>query len=162
MAPAPPNALLDERHTSLENDRPGIHSTATSSETDVTETPLTIEEISRLIDVYDESVGAMYPFVDIEGLKRFAADAYQDPNFRSALQVGGPIDHGIDSQWSATRDVQVIKLVLATALVAERGASNRLGVQLADSVENAMGRRIKVFQIDLKEVMIFTILVSPI
>jgi len=50
-------------------------------------------------------------------------------------------------------------MVLATALMAA-DSSTALGFQLAESVDKAMGAWIKVYEVYMKEVMIFVLWVS--
>lgn len=119
---------------------------------------LDLNGMMRLIDTYDEAVNSLYPFVDVKGLREFARDAYERPGFKHAMGLDHSTGSSID--WTTSRDVQVLKLVLATGAVACEGEGlEELGMRLADSVEDAMGTRLKVFQIDLKEIMVFTILV---
>ena len=116
---------------------------------------LAINRVLCLIEFYEKAIGVIYPFIDTASLKIFARRVYQDPESRALVISTRP---DLQLEWSSTRDIQVLKLVLATALVAEGGDSGRLGKRLAEIVIKNFGSRLDVFDIDLKEILIVTLI----
>ncbi|KAL4901125.1 hypothetical protein BDW74DRAFT_181979 [Aspergillus multicolor] len=111
------------------------------------------DEALRLVTVYENNVGVMYPCIDLESVRCYVNDYYKDGNGT------GPTPPGMtDQDWFFARDVEVLKILLATALLAEsHGRSERAAV-LADSVEDRFATRVKIPEVDMKELLILTLL----
>lgn len=109
-------------------------------------------EALRLLQAYENTVDIMYPCVDLESVRKFIGDFYQ---------IGCPASPSSNDQdWFLARDVEVLKVILAIALMAESHGRSERAAQLADSVENEFARRLKIAQVDMKELLILTLLVS--
>jgi hypothetical protein len=67
-----------------------------------------------------------------------------------------------DQDWFSARDVQVLKILLATALLVESHGRSERAAQLADSVEDRFASRLKIAEVDMKEILILTLLVCII
>lgn len=127
-------------------------------------------EALRLIEVYEDAVDIMYPCVDLESVREYIKAHYHgDYNDGSPKRVptmrAGHIDEpppgeSDDQDWFYARDVQVLKLILAIALLAESHGRSERAARLADSVEDKFATRIKVATVDMKEELILTLLVS--
>lgn len=96
-----------------------------------------VEEAKRLIQLYDDIVGSMYPIVDIASLY-----AQADQLFAASPPGGSlPRRHSLRSSNPARlqldkTDINIIRMVLAIALLGEgRGASN-VALQLYTSLYN--------------------------
>jgi hypothetical protein len=118
-----------------------------------------IPEILRLLQVYKDEVGAVYPFIDVADyvgqahvLHRSLRDA---PNH-------SPLDNGNQISTVDNKDVRLLKMMVAIALVLEGLGQSTLGQELADSVAFAIGRSAREVDIDFKELQILTISVCYI
>lgn len=128
----------------------------------------------RLIEVYEDVVGIMYPCVDLESVREYTRafcsgdHASVDASPKRALTLRGglveeqPLGESGDQDWFYARDVQVLKLILAIALLAESHGRSERAAQLADSVEDIFATRLKIATVDMKEVLILTLLVRSI
>ncbi|PTU21565.1 hypothetical protein P175DRAFT_0476870 [Aspergillus ochraceoroseus IBT 24754] len=111
------------------------------------------EEALRLVTVYEDNVGLMYPCIDLESVRTYVIDFYKDGD-RS-----GPTSPDMtDKDWFFARDVEVLKILLATALLAESHGRSERAALLADSVEDRFAARLKVPEVDMKELLILTLL----
>ncbi|KAL4974081.1 hypothetical protein BDW66DRAFT_168112 [Aspergillus desertorum] len=111
------------------------------------------EEALRLVMVYENNVGVMYPCIDLDSVRSYVHDYYKDGN------GPGPAPSGItDQDWFFARDVEVLKILLATALLAESHGRSERAALLADSVEDRFATRIKIPEVDMKELLILTLL----
>lgn len=156
------SAIIPSDRVGHEDDSDSIPGDATLSKSSPKKTNIedqTLLDLNRildLIDAYDDSVGILYPFLDVSALKAFATKAFRNHVLRDSMLLKAS-NSATTLAWSVQRDIEVVKLVIATALVAEDDSS-RLGLRLVDSVEHTIALRIKIVQVDLKEVMIFIIL----
>ncbi|KAL5048601.1 hypothetical protein BDW71DRAFT_15218 [Aspergillus fruticulosus] len=111
------------------------------------------EEALRLVTVYENNVGVMYPCIDLDSVRGYVHDYYKDGNRL------GPTPPGItDQDWFFARDVEVLKILLATALLAESHGRSERAALLADSVEDRFATRLKIPEVDMKELLILTLL----
>lgn len=121
---------------------------------------LTEADALRLVDVYDEAIGIMYPVVDTASIRRFLVDYYRH-------RIASPSDVVLHRSrqdnkdwWFFARDAEVLKIVLAIALLAESHGRSELGACLASSVEKTFGKeRTWVPEVDMKELIILVLLV---
>ena len=115
------------------------------------------EEALRLVTVYENNVGVMYPCIDLDSVRSYVHDYYKDG------KGPGPTPPVItDQEWFFARDVEVLKILLATALLAESHGRSERAAFLADSVEDRFATRVKIPEVDMKELLILTLLVcSP-
>jgi hypothetical protein len=95
------------------------------------------EEALRLVDVYENNVGLMYPCIDLDSVRSYVDDYYKDGS-----------------------RAEVLKIILATALLAESHGRSERAALLADSVEDRFAARVKIPEVDMKELLILTLLVS--
>ncbi|KAI9840638.1 MAG: hypothetical protein M1837_001407 [Sclerophora amabilis] len=113
------------------------------------------DEAIRLIHVYEEEMGMMYPILDIEKVLRHARNLYA---FLTAAartgfaQLGQPGADGISDD-----DTNVLKLVLANALMVEGSGQSELGTRLFEGVRSAADSRIWGCEIDLKGLSILVL-----
>lgn len=109
-------------------------------------------EALRLLQVYENMVDIMYPCVDLESVRKFIVDFYQ--------MGAAPVSPSNDENWFLARDVEVLKVIFAVALMAESHGRSERAAHLVDSVENEFAGRLKVADVDMKELLILTLLVS--
>ncbi|KAL2788526.1 hypothetical protein BJX66DRAFT_254420 [Aspergillus keveii] len=111
------------------------------------------EEALRLVDVYENNVGLMYPCIDLDSVRSYVDEYYKDSG-----RVG-PTPPGMsDQDWFFARDAEVLKIILATALLAESHGRSERAALLADNVEDRFAARVKIPEVDMKELLILTLL----
>ncbi|KAJ5351029.1 hypothetical protein N7452_000003 [Penicillium brevicompactum] len=115
------------------------------------------DEALRLVQVYEDTVGVMYPCVDLDGVRAYLLEYYRQELVPQAPQ-NGPEKTCPDQDWFSARDVQVSKILLATALLIESHGRSERAAQLADSVEDRFASRLKIAEVDMKEILILTLL----
>lgn len=107
------------------------------------------EEALRLVTVYENNVGLMYPCIDLDSVRSYVNDYFKD----------GPTPPGMtDQDWFFARDAEVLKILLATALLTESHGRSERAALLADSVEDRFATRLKIPEVDMKELLILTLL----
>ncbi|KAB8207905.1 hypothetical protein BDV34DRAFT_223102 [Aspergillus parasiticus] len=107
-------------------------------------------EALRLVTVYENTVGLMYPCVDLDSMRAYIVDFFRDDS-RQILSSE-------EQDWFFARDVEVLKIILAIALLTEsHGRSERAAV-LAESVEDRFATRVNIPEVDMKELLILTLL----
>lgn len=98
------------------------------------------QEALRMVHVWYEEQGAMYPFLDIDKVLRYAEMLFTfvEAAARSGLMQGAmPGADGIyDDQTS------ILKLVLAITLIMESGGKDALGEKLFENVQKVVERNI--------------------
>lgn len=115
---------------------------------------LGVDETLRLVQVYEDTVGVMYPCVDLDGVRAYVLEFYRSHDSSSSL-----MQTASDQDWFSARDVQVLKILLAIALLVESHGRSERAAQLADSVEDRFASRMKIAEVDMKEILILTLLV---
>lgn len=116
-------------------------------------------EVMRLINVYQDTFGTVYPCLDIEIVK-YQAMSRWDGGFRT--KPNSTLDaayHDSKEYASFDRNSEILKVVLAIALVHEGNGYSAEGAQLMRSAEEAMYRRMTIVEVDLKELLLFTLMV---
>lgn len=114
----------------------------------------------RLVDIYDEAVGAMYPVVDLKSIREYIVDYYSQHSNDAAGHMSPP-QSGNEDWWFSARDTEVLKLVLALGLISESPGQSELGNILAASAEDTFATtRTQVPEVDMKELIILTLVVS--
>ncbi|KAF9889338.1 hypothetical protein FE257_007448 [Aspergillus nanangensis] len=114
---------------------------------------LGLAEALRLVTVYENTVGLMYPCVDLDSVRTYIEDYYRDG------APHGPVSPTLmDQDWFFARDVEVLKIILATALQAESHGRSERAALLADSVEDRFAGRLKIAEVDMKELLILALL----
>ncbi|KAH7374834.1 fungal-specific transcription factor domain-containing protein [Plectosphaerella cucumerina] len=108
-------------------------------------------EIIRLLDVFQEEVESVYPFIETSELA---------PNVTQILDIvyGPPTDTTSPQvRKSRQKDLRIIKVAVATAIVIEAHGRNDDSARLVDSVESEISVASRV-DVDLKEVQLNTML----
>ena len=116
------------------------------------------EEAIRLVKIYEEEMGIMYPFVDIDAIVVHTTNLYSflDAAQRSGLaQMTLPGEDGVSDENSC-----VLKMVLACALMVEGSGQSEMGVRLFSSVRNVADNFLYAEAIDLKNLPLLVLCVS--
>jgi hypothetical protein len=104
---------------------------------------LGITEVQRMLDVYNEEIQSVYPFIDVNELSGKAVSVFQTP------------------MENTLKDVQAIKLAVATSVAIEAQGLNNISKRLIDDVEPVICRVSGEAFIDLQELQLMIMLVSP-
>lgn len=113
-------------------------------------------EAFRLIAVYDEECGSIYPFLDNELILKAAHDFYNTaesgevPPFHRTTTSENVLSGGV---------LDILKLAIATAVVIENSGPTNLSAQLLDSVESGFEGRVCGAQVDILEIQAWTAMV---
>ncbi|KAJ5211393.1 Copper amine oxidase N2/N3-terminal [Penicillium cf. griseofulvum] len=119
---------------------------------------LGVDETLRLVQVYEDTVGVIYPCVDLDGVRAYVLEFYRSQASTTASSSVLSMQTASDQDWFSARDVQVLKILLATALLVESHGCSERAAQLADSVEDRFASRLKIAEVDMKEILILTLL----
>ncbi|KAL8908969.1 MAG: hypothetical protein Q9171_005227 [Xanthocarpia ochracea] len=93
------------------------------------------DEAIRLCRVYDEEIAIMYPILDMDQIIEKAGKLF---TFTEAATKTGLIDRsrpGADSMHGP--DIDILKMIVATALILEGGGQSDLGSALFDTVKDS-------------------------
>ncbi|GKZ26673.1 hypothetical protein AbraCBS73388_002924 [Aspergillus brasiliensis] len=113
-----------------------------------------LTETLRLVTVYEHTVGLIYPCVDLDSVRAYVVEYFRDegngPNESRSPKTE-------DQDWFFARDVEVLKIIVATALLAESHGRSERAAWLADSVEDQFASRYKIPEVDMKELLILAL-----
>lgn len=112
------------------------------------------DEALRLFRVYEEEVGVMYPLLEIEAIQRHATHffAFADAAFRTGLARPSGADGMYDE------DMDILKLVLAIALLCNASVESQMASRLFESVCKSTESRF-LGNVNLKGIRILTLTV---
>lgn len=120
---------------------------------------LDLGETLRLIQVYEDNVAIIYPCIDLASVRTFVVESHHSRGSRVGdCSRQTPTAHPA-RDWFHARDIQVLNIFLATALLVESHGRSELAAQLADCVEDRFASRLKIAQVDMKEILILVLLV---
>ncbi|EXJ86080.1 hypothetical protein A1O1_06449 [Capronia coronata CBS 617.96] len=108
-------------------------------------------EVERLLNVYDEEIGIMYPAVDSERLHKHATVLYKFIGASLRTGFGQPGLPGADT--FDDEDTTILKMVLAITLTVEGHGRSELGQRFFDAAKPATDLKL-VTALDLKSVML--------
>ncbi|PYI09134.1 fungal-specific transcription factor domain protein [Aspergillus sclerotiicarbonarius CBS 121057] len=114
---------------------------------------LGLTETLRLVTVYEHTVGLIYPCVDLDSVRAYVGEYFRDDNDGPNATTPGTEDQ----DWFFARDAEVLKIIVATALLAESHGRSERAAWLADSVEDKFATRYKLPEVDMKELLILTL-----
>ncbi|CRG91331.1 Pyrimidine pathway regulatory protein 1 [Talaromyces islandicus] len=111
----------------------------------------------KLVDIYEDAIGMMYPIVDLKSIRRYIVDYYRQCQNGSVVNLNTP-QNGDEDWWFSARDAEILKIVLAIALISESHGRSDLGDVLAANVENTFAStRTQVPEVDMKELIILAL-----
>jgi len=115
------------------------------------------EEAIRLCKVYDEEMGIMYPMLDLERVLRQTNLLY---NFmEAAARTGLAAQNMPGADGLSDDDTNILKLVLASALLTENGGQSELGTRLFETVRRSIELRLWD-TVDTKGLIMLALVVS--
>jgi hypothetical protein len=113
---------------------------------------ITSAEVARLLTVFQEEVESIYPILNI-GEQAARAD-----QILHAIQDRPPLHSPADPSLSP-KDVDIVKVAVATAIVLETHGKTELSTQIVQAVENNV-QVIARPEVDLKEIQLIAMLVG--
>ncbi|GJC96696.1 fungal specific transcription factor domain-containing protein [Colletotrichum higginsianum] len=133
---------------------------ATSAPTDLDNDGLLtfeFDEVLRLIDVYQEEIESVYPFTN---MREISANLEHILDYARHLQNPSayPVPPGDHRPKAELKEVQIVKVAIATSIVMEAQGQNAISTKLIDAVEPVVCRVSGEASIDLRELQIITML----
>lgn len=116
----------------------------------------TAQEIVRLLTVFQEEVESVYPFINIGDQASRADDILRA--IRST-EPGGQRIYDISDLEVSSKDIDIVKVAMATAIVLETHGKKETSTMIVQSVENNVSM-ISRPEVDIKEVQLITMLVT--
>ncbi|KAF6840312.1 fungal specific transcription factor [Colletotrichum plurivorum] len=121
---------------------------------------LDFDEVLRLLDVYTDEVESVYPFTNMRevslNLPHIIDFVRNQEN--SSEERNGQQQEDDDRPRIEVKDVHILKMAIATAIVMEAQGQNPISTKLVDDVEPVVCRVSGEAFIDLKELQIMTML----
>ncbi|KAI2638430.1 fungal-specific transcription factor domain-containing protein [Xylaria nigripes] len=93
---------------------------------------ISLPEICRLLSVFHEEIEALYPFIDSDELITVASNKLKE--FSGQVEPLGS-DLRLNSDLSEDKDINILKIAVAIAIVVEAKGRNRLSSKLIDSTD---------------------------
>ena len=113
-------------------------------------------EVASLLAVFEEEVGSVYPFIDVSEL---SSRAPQIVNFIRARELLDDQMQGGLQMAVTPREVELLTVAVATAIVIEAHGKTELSNTMAESVELHVSR-ISSPEVELPDIQLLTMLVS--
>lgn len=111
------------------------------------------EEGLRLIRYYEEELYPIYPIINAEHVEQVA---------KYVLLSGGQHNVAAQSNSFNDRDIDILRLTIATSLMLEGSGQSDVAEELASLVQENVSRRSWTADVELKDVMLMAMLVSDI
>lgn len=111
---------------------------------------MTLSAMYRLLDIFRDEIEPIYPLLDTVNLRSRAAEMIQQFRDEFSLKFDGRLSQ---------KDIHLLKIVLAAALVLENQGKTELSAQLIASFEDDALRITSPSDVDLQEAQIFAIMV---
>ena len=115
-------------------------------------------EVVRLLRVYEEEIGIMYPVVDIDKVLKQANSLYKFIGASLRTGFGQPSLPGADT--FDDEETTVLKMILAITLTVEGHGRSELGQRFFDAAKPATDLKL-VTALDVKSVVLTVLTVSP-
>ncbi|KAH7369594.1 fungal-specific transcription factor domain-containing protein [Rhexocercosporidium sp. MPI-PUGE-AT-0058] len=112
---------------------------------------LGLTEVRRVLDVYEEELHPVYPFIDVDDVRERVGEMYRE------LEVCCGMDGASEGARTCGDDVMVLKMMVATALVVEGAGKSVTGQMLLGSVDATLDKGMKVFGINIKQLQLYTL-----
>lgn len=113
---------------------------------------LGLREVESALDVYEEELHPIYPFVDVDDVKSNAAALYRQ------AEMSGRGDRGNGTR-TCSIDTMVLKMMVAAALVVRGAGKSNTGQLLLESVDAVLDKGIRGIEMTLQQVQLFTLTV---
>ncbi|GAP84428.2 putative fungal specific transcription factor domain-containing protein [Rosellinia necatrix] len=110
---------------------------------------IALPEVCRLLAVFHEEIESLYPFVNSDTLVTVARTKTE----RLAMQMGF-----MGSDLSEDRDINILKIAVAIAVVVEAKGRNSLSSKLVDSTDKRAAQVTRSLDVDLRDLQWLTLL----
>ncbi|PVH76667.1 hypothetical protein DL98DRAFT_657261 [Cadophora sp. DSE1049] len=108
-------------------------------------------EVMRMLDVYEDELHPIYPFIDVDDVRAWAPNLYQE------LEIGCSGAEASEESRTWSVDAMVFKLMVATALVVEGAGKSKIGEELLGSIDATLDKSIRGIGVHLKQLQLFTL-----
>ena len=108
----------------------------------------------RMIELFEETIGDVYPCVDFNAIRQCASNVFDETPetfHRRLYQVPSPLS-------TFDRDFEIFRAILANGLVLDGHGQSGSGAVLMDRIETIMYNRVKVFEVDTKELLLLLLM----
>ncbi|KAK5405216.1 hypothetical protein LTR06_008911 [Exophiala xenobiotica] len=117
---------------------------------------ISLTEVIRLIDLYEEETGTIYPFLDVDQIKACAHRTYA--SVRSYRNPSVYPTTELEVQKSADDDVDIMKMAIAIALAIEGHGLSKMGERLAEEVELSVDKGIRLTKPDIRGLKVLALM----
>lgn len=118
---------------------------------------MSFTEMNRLINLYEEEVGTIYPFLDIEHVKCCAQCICHAMGGSRPLSIDLMLDS--DVHRTCESGVDILKMVIAIALVIEGHGLSEMARRLVGEVERSVDKGITATKADIRGLKVLTLMV---
>jgi hypothetical protein len=119
-----------------------------------------LSETYRVLQVYKEEFNPLYPFLPMDEIHALIPSIYERIN--QEPESGCVCNADNQDAVVSTKDIKVLKMVIASSLVLEACGKSSLAQRLVDSVEGGIARGARQVEVDLQELQILTMIVCLI
>ena len=116
-----------------------------------------LSETYRVLQVYKEEFNPLYPFLPMDKIHALIPSIYEHINRQP--ESGCVCNADTQGTLVSTKDIKVLKMVIASSLVLEARGKSSLSQRLVDSVEGGMARGAQLVEVDLQELQVLTMMV---
>jgi hypothetical protein len=121
---------------------------------------ITLEEIKRLLNVYDDELKYIYPLVNIKAVWATSIAIHTHIEILRKIEVTIPYDFGVAGL--EPEDVDILKIVLTNAVFVDGRGQSNLGIRLYKSIKGRVDSYISTLNIGVKTLMIIVLVVCTL
>jgi len=115
-----------------------------------------VAEVCRLLSVFQEEIETLYPFVNSDELVAVAGTKMKELSTQLESLDYNPRS-GFD--WTEDRDISILKIAVAIAVVIEAQGKNPLSSKLIDSTDKKAAQVTRSSDVDLRDLQWLTTMV---
>lgn len=119
---------------------------------------MSLTEISRLINLYEDETGSIYPFLEIEQVRSCANRFHHNISRNRGASRECMPDNETNEGWD--NDLDILKIVVAIALAIEGCGFSEMGKKLVGEVEHSIDQGIAATKADVRGLKVLTLVVS--
>jgi hypothetical protein len=119
---------------------------------------LSLTEVCRLITIFQEEIETLYPFVDSSELAAVAGTQMSELSKHLELLDS---NSNMNSGLSEDRDISLLRVAVATAIVVEARGKNPLSSKLIGSTDKKAAQVTRSSDVDLRDLQWLTMMESP-
>ena len=112
------------------------------------------EHAYRMIELFEETIGDVYPCVDFNAIRQCASNVFDEP----PETVNRRLYQTPTSQSTFDRDFEILRATLANGLVLDGHGQSGSAALLMDRIETIMYSRVKIFEVDTKELLLLLLM----